>query len=156
MLLLMTAVGPPDCAKMAFPAAPIFPALPDMLRQGVHVDVPALHQKEFLESLGIAEAAFGRIIRASFTLLGRIAYFTVGEDEVKAWIIQAGCKAPRAAAVIHNDFERGFIKAEVIAYDEFIACGGSQAGAKAAGKLRLEGKEYIVKDGDIINFRFNV
>jgi ribosome-binding ATPase YchF (GTP1/OBG family) len=118
--------------------------------------LPPEERKEFLESLGIAEAAFGRIIRASFTLLGRIAYFTVGEDEVKAWIIQAGCKAPRAAAVIHNDFERGFIKAEVIAYDEFIACGGTNAGAKAAGKLRLEGKEYIVKDGDIINFRFNV
>jgi len=118
--------------------------------------IPAEEQKEFLESLGIREPAFGRIIRASFTLLGRIAYFTVGEDEVKAWIIQAGCKAPRAASVIHNDFERGFIKAEVIAYDEFIACGGTHAAAKAAGKLRLEGKEYIVKDGDIINFRFNV
>ena len=118
--------------------------------------LPPEERKEFLESLGIAEAAFGRVIRASFSLLGRISYFTVGEDEVKAWIIPAGTKAPRAAAVIHNDFERGFIKAEVIAYDEFIACGGTQAAAKAAGKLRLEGKEYIVKDGDIINFRFNV
>jgi len=113
-------------------------------------------RKEFLDSLGIAEAAFGRVIRASFTLLGRIAYFTVGDDEVKAWIIPAGCKAPRAAGVIHNDFERGFIKAEVITYEEFIACGGTNAAAKAAGKLRLEGKEYIVQDGDIINFRFNV
>jgi hypothetical protein len=113
-------------------------------------------RQEFLDSLGIAEPAFGRIIRASFEILGRIAYFTVGEDEVKAWIIPAGCKAPRAASVIHNDFERGFIKAEVVAYDEFMACGGTQAGAKAAGKLRLEGKEYVVKDGDIINFRFNV
>jgi ribosome-binding ATPase YchF (GTP1/OBG family) len=75
---------------------------------------------------------------------------------VKAWIIPVGTKAPRAAGVIHNDFERGFIKAEVINFDEFIACGGSYAGCKAAGKLRLEGKEYIVKDGDIINFRFNV
>ena len=118
--------------------------------------LPPEERKEFLDSLGIAEAAFGRVIRASFTLLGRIAYFTIGEDEVKAWIIPAGCKAPRAAAVIHNDFERGFIKAEVIAYEEFIACGGSHTGAKAAGKLRLEGKEYIVQDGDIINFRFNV
>ena len=118
--------------------------------------LPPEERKEFLDSLSIAEAAFERVIRASFALLGRIAYFTIGEDEIKAWIIPAGCKAPRAAGVIHNDFERGFIKAEVIAYEEFIACGGSHAGAKAAGKLRLEGKEYIVQDGDIINFRFNV
>ena len=111
---------------------------------------------EFLESLGVAEAAFGRVIRAAFSLLGRISYFTVGEDEVKAWVIPACTKAPRAAGVIHNDFERGFIKAEVIGFDEFIACGGTNAAAKAAGKLRLEGKEYVVRDGDIINFRFNV
>jgi GTP-binding protein YchF len=118
--------------------------------------LPPEERKEFLDSLGIAEAAFGRVIHASFTLLGRIAYFTVGDDEVKAWIIPSGCKAPRAAGVIHNDFERGFIKAEVISYEEFIACGGTHAAAKAAGKLRLEGKEYVVQDGDIINFRFNV
>jgi ribosome-binding ATPase len=113
-------------------------------------------QKEFLESLGVVEPAFGRVIRASFSLLGRISYFTVGEDEVKAWVIPAGTKAPRAAGVIHNDFERGFIKAEIIGFDEFIACGGTNAAAKAAGKLRLEGKEYVVQDGEIINFRFNV
>ena len=118
--------------------------------------LPPEERQEFLDSLGIAEAAFGRVIRAAFTLLGRIAYFTVGEDEVKAWIIPQGWKAPRAAGVIHNDFERGFIKAEVISFEEFIACGGTHAGAKAAGKLRLEGKEYVVRDGDIINFRFNV
>jgi hypothetical protein len=118
--------------------------------------LPPEERKEFLDSLGIAEAAFGRVIHAAFTLLGRIAYFTVGDDEVKAWIIPAGCKAPKAAGVIHNDFERGFIKAEVVSYEEFIACGGTHAGAKAAGRLRLEGKEYIVQDGDIINFRFNV
>ncbi|MBU2053366.1 MAG: YchF family ATPase [Proteobacteria bacterium] len=118
--------------------------------------LPPGERQEFLDSLGIAEAAFGRIIRAAFSLLGRIAYFTVGEDEVKAWIVPAGTKAPRAAGVIHNDFERGFIKAEVIGFDEFIACGGTNAGAKAAGKLRLEGREYVVRDGDIINFRFNV
>ena len=118
--------------------------------------LPPEDRKEFLDSLGIAEAAFGRIIHAAFTLLGRIAYFTVGEDEVKAWIIPQGWKAPRAAGVIHNDFERGFIKAEVIGFEEFIACGGTHTGAKAAGKLRLEGKEYVVRDGDIINFRFNV
>jgi len=113
-------------------------------------------RQEFLESLGIQEAAFGRVIRESFKLLGRMTYFTVGEDEVKAWVIPVETKAPRAAAAIHNDFERGFIKAEVIGYEEFIACGGTNAAAKAAGKLRLEGKEYIVQDGDIINFRFNV
>jgi GTP-binding protein YchF len=118
--------------------------------------LPQEERQEFLESLGIAEAAFGRIIRESFSLLGRMTYFTVGEDEVRAWVIPIGCKAPRAAAAIHNDFERGFIKAEVIGYEEFIACGGTNAAAKAAGKLRLEGKEYIVRDGDIINFRFNV
>ncbi|HLE17213.1 MAG TPA: DUF933 domain-containing protein [Syntrophales bacterium] len=113
-------------------------------------------QKEFLADLGIKEPAFGRIIRASFQLLGRIAYFTYGADEVKSWVIPAGSKAPRAASVIHNDFERGFIKAEVVSFDDFLTCGSSIAGAKAAGKLRLEGKDYVVKDGDIITFRFNV
>ncbi|MCL2670336.1 MAG: DUF933 domain-containing protein, partial [Syntrophaceae bacterium] len=113
-------------------------------------------RREFLDSLGISEAAFGRVIRVAFAILGRAAYFTVGEDEVKAWIIPVGTKAPRAAGAIHNDFERGFIKAEVIGYDEFMACGGTHAAAKAAGKLRLEGKEYVVQDGDIINFRFNI
>ena len=118
--------------------------------------LPPEDRKEFLDTLGITEAAFGRVIRAAFALLGRISYFTVGEDEVKAWVIPAGTKAPKAAGVIHNDFERGFIKAEVIGFDEFIACGGTHAAAKAAGKLRLEGKEYVVRDGEIINFRFNV
>ncbi len=113
-------------------------------------------QKEFLASLGIAEPAFGRIIRSAFSLLGRMSFFTVGEDEVKAWVIPAETKAPKAAGAIHNDFERGFIKAEVMSYSDFIACGGSAAQVKATGKLRLEGKEYIVKDGDIINLRFNV
>lgn len=116
----------------------------------------AAEQKEFLASMGIAEPAFGRIIRAAFLLLGRISFFTVGEDEVKAWVVPAETKAPQAAAAIHNDFERGFIKAEVMHYDDFIAHGGSIAQVKSAGRLRLEGKEYIVQDGDIINFRFNV
>jgi GTP-binding protein YchF len=113
-------------------------------------------QKEFLASLSIAEPAFGRIIRAAFSLLGRMSFFTVGEDEVKAWVIPAETKAPKAAGAIHNDFERGFIKAEVMHYDDFIAHGGSPAQVKSAGRLSLEGKEYIVQDGDIINFRFNV
>ncbi|PKN71335.1 MAG: redox-regulated ATPase YchF [Deltaproteobacteria bacterium HGW-Deltaproteobacteria-12] len=116
----------------------------------------AADQKEFLASLGIAEPAFGRIIRGAFSLLGRISFFTVGEDEVKAWVIPEGTKAPKAAGAIHNDFERGFIKAEVMHYDDFIACGKTAAGVKSAGRMRLEGKEYIVKDGDIITFRFNI
>lgn len=116
----------------------------------------AADQKEFLATMDIAEPAFGRIIRAAFSLLGRISFFTVGEDEVKAWVIPAETKAPKAAGAIHNDFERGFIKAEVMHYDDFIAHGGSAAQVKSAGRLRLEGKEYIVRDGDIITFRFNV
>jgi len=120
------------------------------------ISLPSGERADFLQSLGITEPAFGRVIKAAFSLLGQISYFTVGEDEVKAWVIPAGTKAPRAAGVIHNDFERGFIKAEIIGYDEFIACGGSFAAVKSQGKLRLEGKEYIVRDGEIINFRFNV
>jgi hypothetical protein len=116
----------------------------------------AADQKEFLASLGITEPAFGRIIRGAFSLLGRMSFFTVGEDEVKAWVIPRETKAPKAAGAIHNDFERGFIKAEVMSYDDFIAHGGSTAQVKSAGRLRLEGKEYIVQDGDIITFRFNV
>jgi hypothetical protein len=113
-------------------------------------------QKEFLASLGIAEPAFGRIIRGAFSLLGRMSFFTVGEDEVKAWVIPTETKAPKAAGAIHNDFERGFIKAEVMSYADFVTHSGSVAQVKAAGRLRLEGKEYIVQDGDIITFRFNV
>ncbi|PKN10129.1 MAG: redox-regulated ATPase YchF, partial [Deltaproteobacteria bacterium HGW-Deltaproteobacteria-5] len=120
------------------------------------VGLDAADQKEFLDSMGIAEPAFGRIIRTAFSLLGRMSFFTVGEDEVKAWVIPVDTKAPKAAGAIHNDFERGFIKAEVMSYEDFIAHGGSTAQVKSAGRLRLEGKEYIVQDGDIINFRFNV
>ncbi|PKN05768.1 MAG: redox-regulated ATPase YchF [Deltaproteobacteria bacterium HGW-Deltaproteobacteria-9] len=116
----------------------------------------AADQKEFLASLGISEPAFGRIIRGAFSLLGRISFFTTGKDEVKAWVIPKGSKAPKAAGSIHNDFERGFIKAEVMSYDDFIACGKTEAAVKSAGRMRLEGKEYIVHDGDIITFRFNI
>lgn len=115
-----------------------------------------VEQLEFLASLEITEPAYQKIIRQSFLLLGCISYFTVGEDEVKAWVVPEGAKAPQAAGVIHKDFERGFIKAEVISYEDFMLCGGSMNQAKASGKIRLEGKEYIVKDGDIITFRFNV
>jgi hypothetical protein len=113
-------------------------------------------QREFLVSMDISEPAYHKIIRQSFLLLGSISYFTVGEDEVKAWVIPEGAKAPQAAGVIHNDFERGFIKAEVVSYEDFINCGGLMSQAKASGKIRLEGKEYIVHDADIITFRFNV
>jgi len=119
-------------------------------------DLTPVEGEEYLASLGIAESAFGRVIREAYALLDQICYFTVGEDEVKAWIIPAGTKAPHAAAAIHKDFERGFIKAEVVSYEDFIACGESLSAAKAAGRLRLEGKEYVVQDGDIISFRFNV
>lgn len=118
--------------------------------------LPAAERAPFLKELGIEEPAFERIIRESFRLLDRICYFTVGEDEVRAWVIPAGSTAPKAASAIHKDFERGFIKAEVVSYDDFISSGKTIASSKAAGKLRLEGKDYIVKDGDIISFRFNV
>ena len=113
-------------------------------------------QKEFLESMGIETPAYEKVIQESFSLLNRMSYFTVGEDEVKAWVISKKSTAPKAAAAIHKDFERGFIKAEVVSYNDFVNNGKSINSAKAAGKLRLEGKEYIVQDGDIISFRFNV
>jgi ribosome-binding ATPase len=120
------------------------------------IALPPHEQKEFLNVMGIQEPAFKKVIREAFLLLGRISFFTVGEDEVKAWVIPAGSRAPRAAAAIHNDFERGFIRAEVVSYNDFALYGRTLAGAKAAGRLRLEGKEYEVQDGDIISFRFNV
>lgn len=110
---------------------------------------------EFLQDLGMEEPGLDRVIRAGYQLLGLQTYFTAGVKEVRAWTIKAGSTAPRAAAAIHTDFERGFIRAEVIAYDDFVAGKGEQ-GAKDAGKWRLEGKEYIVQDGDVIHFRFNV
>ena len=110
---------------------------------------------EFLQDLGMDEPGLDRVIRAGYQLLGLQTYFTAGVKEVRAWTIKAGSTAPRAAAAIHTDFERGFIRAEVIGYDDFVAGKGEQ-GAKDAGKWRLEGKEYIVHDGDVIHFRFNV
>lgn len=110
---------------------------------------------EFMADLGLAEPGLNRVIRAGYDLLGLQTYFTAGVKEVRAWTIRKGATAPQAAGVIHTDFEKGFIRAEVIAYDDFIACRGEQ-GAKEAGKLRLEGKDYVVKDGDVMHFRFNV
>ncbi len=112
-------------------------------------------QKEFLSSLGLEEPGLNRLIRAGYRLLGLQTYFTAGPKEARAWTITQGMKAPQAAAVIHTDFEKGFIRAEVIGYEDYIANKGEQ-GAKEAGKWRLEGKDYVVKDGDVILFRFNV
>jgi len=112
-------------------------------------------KKLFLADLGMEEPGLARVIRAAYTLLGLQTYFTAGPKEVRAWTIPSGATAPQAAGVIHTDFERGFIRAEVAAYDDFVAHGGEQ-GAKEAGKLRLEGKDYVVRDGDVIHFRFNV
>jgi hypothetical protein len=110
---------------------------------------------EFLDDLGLKEAGLDRVIRAGYILLGLQTYFTAGPKEARAWTIKQGALAPKAAAAIHTDFEKGFIRAEVIGFDDFIE-GKGEAGAKDAGKWRLEGKEYIVQDGDVIHFRFNV
>ena len=110
---------------------------------------------EYLADLGLERSGLEVLAQAAYELLGLQSYFTAGELEVKAWTIPVGAKAPQAAGVIHSDFERGFIKAEVAAYDDYVSLGG-EAGCKAAGKLRMEGKEYVVQDGDVMHFRFNV
>ena len=112
-------------------------------------------QQMFMEEYGMKEPALNRLIRSTYKLLNLYTYFTAGVTEVRAWTIHEGWKAPQAASVIHTDFEKGFIKAEVIGYDDFIAY-GSEAACREVGKLRIEGKEYIVKDGDVMHFRFNV
>lgn len=112
-------------------------------------------KKEFLADLGQEEPGLNRVVRAGYALLDLSTYFTAGVKEVRAWTFPRGATAPQAAAVIHTDFEKGFIRAEIISYEDFIACNGEQ-GAKEAGKWRLEGKDYIVQDGDVIHFRFNV
>ncbi|MCB1790568.1 MAG: redox-regulated ATPase YchF [Gammaproteobacteria bacterium] len=112
-------------------------------------------KQEFLAEMGLEEPGLDRVVRAGYQLLHLQTYFTAGVKEVRAWTIPVGATAPQAAAVIHTDFERGFIRAEVIAYDDFVACNGEH-GAKEAGKMRLEGKDYVVHDGDVIHFRFNV
>ncbi len=111
--------------------------------------------KEFLEAVGLHESGLDVLIRSAYSLLGLYTYFTAGEKEVRAWTIQAGFKAPQAAGVIHSDFEKGFIRAEVIAYQDFLTY-KSEAAVKEAGRLRVEGKEYVVADGDVMHFRFNV
>ena len=119
------------------------------------VELDEASRKEFMVDLGLDEPGLNRVIRAGYELLGLQTYFTAGVKEVRAWTIPKGATAPQAASVIHTDFEKGFIRAEVIAYEAFITHRGEQ-GAKEAGKLRLEGKDYIVCDGDVMHFRFNV
>ena len=124
----------------------------------MEADLADLDEEEknlFLEEMNLKEAGLDRLIRAAYSLLGLRTYFTAGVKEVRAWTIYAGEKAPRAAAAIHTDFERGFIRAQVISFDDFIACAG-EAKAKEAGRMRVEGKDYIVQDGDVIYFLFNV
>ena len=118
-------------------------------------DLSDADKKEFLVDAGMEEPGLNRLIRSAYTLLGLETYFTAGEKEVRAWTIPIGATAPQAAGVIHTDFEKGFIRAEVIAFNEYVNHKGEQ-GSKEAGKMRLEGKEYIVKDGDVMHFRFNV
>ena len=117
--------------------------------------MPAEDRADFLRDLGLEETGLSRIIRAGYELLDLITFFTAGPKEARAWTVEKGSKAPQAAGVIHTDFERGFIRAETIAYDDYMACGG-EAGARDAGKLRSEGKDYVTRDGDVMLFRFNV
>ena len=115
--------------------------------------LPAAEQKDYLDAIGLAEPGLNRVIRAGYDLLQLATYFTVGPKEARAWTITKGTKAPAAAGVIHTDFEKGFIRAETIAYNDYVS-GNGEAGARDAGKLRLEGKEYVVQDGDVLHFRF--
>jgi GTP-binding protein YchF len=117
--------------------------------------LPEIERAEFLRDLGLKEPGLNRVIRGAYELLGLLTYFTAGPKEVRAWTVRAGSTAPQAAGVIHTDFERGFIRAEVIAFEDYVHYRG-EAGAREAGRLRLEGKEYIVREGDVMHFRFNV
>jgi ribosome-binding ATPase len=137
-------------AKEGAPVVPISAAIESQI-----ADLPDEDKALFLQDLGMEEPGLNRVIRAAYELLGLQTYFTVGPKEVRAWTVPQGATAPQAAGVIHTDFERGFIRAEVASYDDFVTFKGEQ-GAKEAGKLRLEGKDYAVRDGDVIHFRFNV
>lgn len=149
---------PESLAPLAhFAAEQHLPLIPLCARAEMEVaQMAPQEEQEFLQALGIAEPARNRLIRAAYEALGLISFFTVGEDEVRAWTIPQGTNAVGAAEKIHSDLARGFIRAEVIAFDDFRSAGGCWEEAKAAGKMRLEGKEYIVKDGDIVHIRFKV
>lgn len=118
-------------------------------------DMGEEEKKAFLADMGLEEPGLDRVIRAGYRLLGLITFFTAGPKEARAWTVRRDAHAPEAAGVIHSDFERGFIRAEVVSYDDYVRCGGEH-GAREAGKLRLEGKDYVVQDGDVVHFRFNV
>jgi len=125
---------------------------------GIEAEISQLNEddrKEFLQELGLEESGLDRVIRTGYRLLNLLTFYTAGKKEVRAWTVWAGASAPQAAGRIHTDFEKGFIRAEVTAFEDFIACGGEQ-GAKEAGKLRVEGKTYLVNEGDVMHFRFNV
>ena len=139
-----------EYAAQGAPVVPVSAALEAQI-----ADMPDEDKQLFLEDLGMDEPGLNRVVRAAYGLLGLQTYFTAGPKEVRAWTVRAGATAPQAAGVIHTDFERGFIRAEVASYNDFVSCGGEQ-GAKEKGKLRLEGKDYTVRDGDVIHFRFNV
>ena len=140
-------------AHAAKEGAPVVPVCASL--EAEIADLEGEDRLAFLADLGLAEPGLDRVIHAGYRLLGLETYFTVGPKEVRAWTIHAGDTAPKAAGVIHTDFEKGFIRAEVIAYADFLACKGEH-GAKEHGKMRLEGKEYVVRDGDVMHFRFNV
>jgi GTP-binding protein YchF len=137
-------------AKEGAPVVPISASIESQI-----ADLSDEDKLLFLEDMGMDEPGLNRVVRAAYGLLGLQTYFTAGPKEVRAWTVRAGATAPQAAGVIHTDFERGFIRAEIASYEDFVAHGG-EAGAKEAGKLRLEGKDYTVRDGDVIHFRFNV
>ena len=115
--------------------------------------LPEAEQEDYLEAVGLREPGLNRVIRAGYDLLHLVTFFTVGPKEARAWTVEKGAKAPQAAGVIHTDFEKGFIRAETIAYDDYVANRG-EAGAREAGKFRLEGKDYAIADGDVLHFRF--
>jgi GTP-binding protein YchF len=137
-------------AKEGAPVVPICAALEAQI-----ADLSDEDKQVFLADMGMHEPGLNRLIRAGHEILGLQTYFTAGPKEVRAWTVPVGATAPQAAGVIHTDFERGFIRAEVIAFDDYVACKG-EVGAKEAGKMRVEGKEYVVRDGDVMHFRFNV
>jgi GTP-binding protein YchF len=137
-------------AKEGAPVVPVCAKLESEI-----ADLDGEDRQAFLDDLGLAEPGLDRVIHAGYKLLGLQTYFTAGPKEVRAWTIHAGDTAPQAAGVIHTDFERGFIRAEVIAYDDYLAHKGEH-GAKESGRMRLEGKDYVMRDGDVVHFRFNV
>ncbi|HEU4353611.1 MAG TPA: redox-regulated ATPase YchF [Burkholderiales bacterium] len=137
-------------AREGAPVVPVSAAIEAQI-----ADMPDEDKKLFLDDMGMEEPGLNRVVRAAYKLLGLQTFFTAGPKEARAWTVRAGATAAQAAGVVHSDFERGFIRAEVASYDDYVACGGEQ-GAKEAGKLRLEGRDYRVRDGDVIHFRFNV